>query len=97
MNERLERARRYHDSIHDILLNEWDPIGVAPYPDAHDEYDDYIHEIHGMLIRHEPRHKLIDHLWWLETKHMGLFGSRSRTEAVADRLIRLREELETDS
>jgi hypothetical protein len=95
MGEWLDRARRYHQAIHDILLREWDPIGVADEPKAHDEYDAYIHEIHGMLIRHEPRHKLVDHLWWIQTNHMGLFGNRSLTEAVANRLIQVRDEIES--
>jgi hypothetical protein len=94
MSERLDRARRYHEAIRAILLREWDPIGIADEPNAQDEYDGYIREIHGMLMRHEPRHRLVDHLWWIETEHMGLFGNRSRTEAVADRLIGLREEIE---
>jgi len=47
-----------------------------------------------MLIRHEPRHRLFDHLWWVETEHMGLFGNRQQTETVTDRLIGLREQLE---
>jgi len=94
MTDHLDRAKRYHDAIHRILLHEWDPIGIADEPAAQDEYDGYIHEIHGMLIRHEPRHRLFDHLWWIETEHMGLFGNHQRTEAVADLLISLREEIE---
>ena len=69
----------YHHAIRKVLLREWDPIGVVDEPEAQDEYDAYIHEIHGMLIRHETRHKLIDHLWWIETEHMGLFGNLTRT------------------
>jgi hypothetical protein len=95
MSERLDRARRYHEAIRDILLHEWDPIGVSDEPNAQDEYDSYIHEIHGMLIRHEPKYRLFDHLWWIETVAMGLFGNRSRTEMVADRLIELRGEIES--
>ncbi len=97
MSERLDRAKRYHGAIHQILLREWDPIGVAHEPAAQDEYDGYIHEIHGMLIRHEPRHRLVDHLWWIETQHMGLYGNRAHTDAVADRLIGLRDEIEATS
>jgi hypothetical protein len=95
MGERLDRARRYHQAIREILLREWDPIGVVDEADAQDEYDAYIHEIHGMLIRHEPRHKLVDHLWWIETEHMGLFGSLTRTQTVAERLIGVRGEIES--
>lgn len=94
MSEHLQQAKQYHQAIHDILLHEWDPIGVAEEPAATDEYDSYIHQIHGMLIRHEPRQRLVDHLWWIETVHMGLFGNRSRTEAVVERLMRLRSEFE---
>ncbi len=97
MSQRLDRAKRYHEAIHEILLQDWDPIGVADIAEAQGEYDDYIYEIHGMLIRHEPRHRLVDHLWWIETTHMGLFGNRRHTEAIADRLIRLREEIEADA
>jgi len=94
MSEHLDRARRYHYGIRRILLREWDPIGVADVAEAQDEYDSYVSKIHGMLIRHEPRHKLVDHLWWIETDNMGLAGNRRRTEAIADRLLELRDELE---
>jgi hypothetical protein len=97
MSERLDRAKRYHDAIRGLLLREWDPIGIADEPAARDEYDGYVHEIHGMLIRHEPRNCLVDHLRWIETEHMALFGNRRRTEAVADRLIGLREQIEGDA
>jgi hypothetical protein len=96
MSKRLDRAKTYHEAIHHILLREWDPIGVADVPEAQYEYDSYIHRLHGMLIRHEPRQRLVEHLWWVETEHMGLFGIRLRTEATADRLIELRDEIEAN-
>ena len=40
-----------------------------------------------MLIRREPREKLVDFLWWVETEHMGLKGNRQHTESIADRLL----------
>jgi hypothetical protein len=96
MDERLKRAKRYYEPIRGILLREWDPIGIAEEGDAQDEYDGYVYKIVGMLIRHEPRERLVDHLWRIETERMGLAGIRSRTEAVADRLIEWREKLEVD-
>jgi len=95
MSEHVDRARRYHEGIRRILLQDWDPIGVADVAEAQDEYDSYIGKIYGMLIRHEPRHKLVDHLWWIETDSMGLAGNHQHTEAIADRLLNLRDELET--
>ena len=93
MSGHLHRARRYHEAIHRVLLHEWDPIGVGDVPGAEDEYDSYISEVYGLLVRREPRHKLVDFLWWVETDHMGLRGNRQRTERVADRLLRLTEEI----
>lgn len=90
MSERSEQARSYHAAIRDVLLREWDPIGVAGIPEAADEYDSYISQVHGLLLRQKPLHELIDFLWWAETEHMGLAGNRRRTEQVAERLLRLR-------
>ncbi len=97
MSEHLIRAECYHEGIRRILLHEWDPIGVTDVAEAQDEYDGYVSKIYGMLIRHEPRHKLVDHLWWIETDNMGLAGDRQRTEAIADRLLGLRDELEANA
>ena len=82
MSEHLAQAQYYHNSIHTVLMEYWDPIGVRGIEQAEDEYDSYISEIHGLLIRQEPRFKLIDFLWWVETEHMCLSGNRSRTEDV---------------
>jgi hypothetical protein len=93
-SEHLDRARRYHAAIHDILLKVWDPIGIADVPEAQDEYDSYVAEVYVLLIRREPRHKVLDYLWWAETEHMSLRGNRGRAEQVVDRLLALRQELE---
>lgn len=89
MSERLEQARSYHAAIREVLMRYWDPIGVADIPQAADEYDSYISEVHGLLIRREPLYKMVDFLWSVETEHMGLVGNRRRTEQAAERLLRL--------
>ena len=45
-------------------------------------------------MRGEPREKLIDHLWLIETGNMGLAGNRARIEAATDRLLQLRREID---
>src|SRR5438552_13299818 len=101
MSEYLDHARSYHEAIRHRLLHDWDPIGVAHVPQAQDEYDSYVSQIYGMLIRREPRHKLVDFLWWVETENMGLYGNRQRTERVADLLLQLspcpEEDMEPDA
>jgi hypothetical protein len=94
MSERIHRAKCQQDAIRQVFLRDWDPIGVANIPEAQDEYDSYISQIYGMLIRREPKHKLVDFLWWAETEHMGLYGNRRRTERVADLLLQLAENAE---
>jgi hypothetical protein len=92
MSEGLQRAKSYQDAIRHVLLHEWDPIGVAHVLQAQDEYDGYINQIYGMLIRRESRYKLVDFLCWAETENMGLYGNRGRTERVADMLLQIIEE-----
>lgn len=87
-------TRRLQDAIHRILQQDWDPIGVAGIEGARDEYDGHVSGIHGLLVRRAPRGELIEHLWRIETVRMGLPGNRSRTEAVADQLLRLWHEVE---
>ena len=89
MSERLEQARSYQNAIRKVLLRVWDPIGVADLLEAADEYDSYISQIHGLLLRREPLYKLVDFLWWAETENMGLAGNRRRTQQVAERLLQL--------
>src|SRR5262249_3371917 len=56
----LARARSAHAAIRDVLLHQWDPIGVGDIPEAQDEYDLYVSQIYGLLVRREPLYKLID-------------------------------------
>ena len=96
MNEQRRQAKRYHDAICRILLHEWDPIGVADIPEAHDEYDMYADGVAGILMRGEPKEKLVEYLWVVETGNMGLNGDQARIESTANRLLRLRGEIDSD-
>jgi hypothetical protein len=89
MSENLERARFFHRKIGEILLREWDPIGVQDIPDAQDEYDAYVSSIYKLLVSGKPEHKLFDYLWWIETEHMGLTGDRQQKMAIAKKLHEL--------
>ncbi|HBR56248.1 MAG TPA: hypothetical protein DEA22_02055, partial [Blastocatellia bacterium] len=43
------RALEIYDSIRQVLLREWDPIGVANEPGLENEYDGYIGPVYRML------------------------------------------------
>jgi hypothetical protein len=94
VSERLDRARSYHEAIREVLLREWDPIGVNDIPEAQDEYDSYVGQVYALLIRRTPASKILDLLWGIETEHMGLSGNRQHTAQIAERLAALPSELE---
>ena len=89
MSEAAERARALHQQIKDVLLREWDPIGVQAIPEAQDEYDGYVPTLHSMLISRKPAHEVFEYLMWLETEHMGLTADRQRTQSIAEKLAGL--------
>ena len=93
ITENVNRAQRYHDAIRQILLKQWDPIGVGASPEAQDEYDSYVRHIYRLLISGKTVHEIFDYLWWLEAVHMGLVGDRQATERCAELLAQLRSQM----
>ncbi len=93
MSDYRDRTKHYHNAIKQILLQEWDPIGVKDIPEAQDEYDSYVWGVYSRLIRQVPQQELFDYLWEMETVDMGLYGNPSHTEAIVEKLIALRVEL----
>jgi hypothetical protein len=90
----LDRAREYERAIREILMREWDPIGVFGIPEAQDEYDSYVPHIYSQIVRHQSEQEIFQNLWEIETDHMGLCGNRQQTEKVAKLLIDLRQRIE---
>jgi hypothetical protein len=95
MSDYKDRARRYHRAIREILLHDWDPIGVRDIAEAQDEYDSYIPGIYGGLIHRISEHELIEHLWQIEAQQMGLAVNRRKTEQAARKLLLLNTQLES--
>ena len=55
-----------------VLLEEWDPIGIRDEPLAQDEYDSYLGHIYDLLARNASEHEIVKHLNQLETVSMGM-------------------------
>jgi hypothetical protein len=89
MSEAAERAQYLHQKIKDVLLSEWDPIGVQAIPEAQDEYDGYVPRVYSMLITRKPVKEVFEYLLWVENEHMGLTADRQRTRSIAERLVGL--------
>ena len=77
--------------IQHILLQQWDPIGVRSSPAAESEYDSYAVPIYSFLRQQPSERELVDHLYQIETKRMGLtrFGMRRHLNPIAKRLLKL--------
>jgi hypothetical protein len=78
-----------HAQIREILLRQWDPIGVADVPQAQDEYDSYVGEIASAVLAGHSASEIADHLVLIETDEMGLSGDRTRALRAASSLARL--------
>jgi hypothetical protein len=93
MPDYRDRAKHYHNAIKQILLQEWDPIGVKDIPEAQDEYDSYVWGVYSRLIRQASEQELFDYLWEMETVNLGLYGNAPHTQAIVEKLTALRVEL----
>lgn len=68
-----------------LLLNEWDPIGVADM--VQDEYDCMIGPLLHRLHRGAGRAEISEFLWHEVTEHFGLGPFRQEVDTVADNLV----------
>ena len=92
--EYKDRAKQYHDAIKQVLIKEWDPIGVKDEPLAQDEYDSYVPGVYKLLIRRKSEEKIFRYLWKIETDFMSLCGNRNHTKVIAQRLLEITKEIE---
>ena len=72
MESREKRAEEIQEAIRQVLLVDWDPIGVSGLPEAQDEYDGYIGEVYRWLANGLDRRDIARCLLELETGQMGL-------------------------
>ncbi len=75
--------------VRELLLQDWDPIGIQRIPEVQDEYDSYVPGICLLLQRTDSVETVFDRLWQLETEVMGLPGDRERTRRFAEHLVEL--------
>jgi hypothetical protein len=64
--------RQLRGPIADILLREWDPIGVAGIPEAQGEYDGYVPQLFARLASGATPDEIATYLMAVETETMGL-------------------------
>jgi hypothetical protein len=58
--------------IGQVLLEQWDPLGVHDKAGPHEEYTPYIHDVYGLLARGASDVQLARHLHRIEREEMNL-------------------------
>lgn len=93
MSKWRDRAKRYNQGIREVLMEEWDPIGVKGIPEAEDEYDLEVSVLYKILISDEPEYKIFRVLDDFE-KDVGLNSSYEKKVTVVQSLLRLKADIE---
>lgn len=83
------RALAIQDSIRQVLIEDWDPIGVRGVPEASDEYDSYIARLYRILIGSRSIPEIVDCLARIEREEMGVATSGDVRGRVAEKLLGL--------
>jgi hypothetical protein len=93
------QSRENRARVREILMRDWDPIGVVGIPEAADEYDVYADKAYKMLMDERATAEAISaYLFEIATKHMGLSNIADladRSDRVARTLVTIRPEFET--
>ena len=72
-----------------VLLLEWDPLGVAGFYGAMDEYDSYAEDFTGLLETGATQDELTAHLREIERTRMNIKRERPELREVAATLRRV--------
>ena len=67
--------REFHRQIGEVLLEQWDPIGVRGAPAARNEYDGYVYGVFRLLLEGASEQAIAAHLLIAERDGMGLDGT----------------------
>jgi hypothetical protein len=88
--KREQRAAEIQDLIRQVLLRDWNPIGVNNDPELADEYDSYIAPVYRILVGSRSEHDLIDLLYRAERDQIGTAcESPEQLRTVAQTLMAL--------
>jgi len=82
-------VKKLYAPAREILMREWDPIGVAGIPEAADEYDSYIPGALSVLHRGGDQATVASYLDRIVVEQIGLTPNRIRSAAAAAALVAL--------
>jgi hypothetical protein len=77
-DSKKDRGREIQEQIRQVLLHDWDPLGVQEIPEAQNEYDSYVGGVYRLLVSAAPDDDLVEHLYQIEREAIGL-GPRDKS------------------
>lgn len=86
------QAREQRALVREILMNEWDPIGVRDIGGAESEYDGYVGTVYMMILEKQGLRDIESFLLKAASVNMGLSMNDEllrSTERAAERLVAL--------
>ena len=93
------QSRENRARVRDVLMREWDPIGVSGVPEAADEYDRYVGTVYVMLMdERASADSIAAYLFDTATRGMGLPAHAQlaeRSSRAATTLVGLRPQFDT--
>jgi hypothetical protein len=92
MKDRNKKALEIQETIRQIFLNDWDPIGINGFGPS-DEYDSYIGSIYRLLVSGASEYQIIERLYQHQTVDMGMNADREKLKPVAEKLKRVNTDL----
>lgn len=88
-----ENPKHLFARIREVLLSDWDPLGLSDAPGVPDDYDAVAREIHALITDEDVTVERIAHyLEWAEDELMGLQRRPAAAQAAARRVLALRDE-----
>jgi hypothetical protein len=85
IKDRLKRDS-FYNSIGDILLNQWDPLGVSDTNCPKDEYETYVPVVYGLAMEIDCIEELVEHLSRIACETIGV-ETNLHNDKKAARLI----------
>ena len=80
--------------IREVLIRDWDPMGLSDAPGTPDDYDAVARELHALVT--DPAttaERVAAYLRWVEREQMGLQRRPGRATGTAERLMALMDEV----
>ena len=96
MTSREGRAKEIQRAIGEVLLRNWDPLGVKDEPQAQDEYDAYVGGVYHLIASGATAKQIAEHLVRIETDRLGYPDTDPKMLIpLANKLLRLNVRLES--